>query len=109
MAEQPKSHDGRRRPEAHRAAMPAFSPDFLAEVRALEDVDAFVALMEERGIWLNRAAAEGVFLYLTTIGQDELSDGDLDGVTGGRGNGAPPSDEVLGDALRHLAAQLSAF
>ncbi len=91
----------------HRAqrSTPQFSPDFIKEVRECPSIEAFVELMDSRGIWLNRNAAEGVYLYLRSLGDAELSDDDLDGVIGGI-HADPLQDMAVQAELAHLSAQL---
>lgn len=61
-----------------------FSAAFIDEVGNCGDIDAFVALMERRGIWLNRNAAANVYEHLKSLsGKESLSDDDLSNITGG--------------------------
>ncbi len=86
--------------------LPHFSPSFVNEVRACASVDEFVELMEERGIWLNRNAADRVFRYLRFLGDARLSDDDLDAVSGGAHADEPIVDGALRAELENLAKQL---
>ncbi len=87
------------------AGLPQFSPAFIAEVGACQDVDEFRDLLERKGLWLNRNAADGVFSYLRSLSDHALHDDDLALVVGGVEN--PLWDESLRTTLQFLADQFS--
>ena len=74
-----------------------FSETFIDEVAGCDGVEDFVALMESRGIWLNRNAASNVYGHLRSLTGESLSDDDLSGVTGG----VFAYDSLIGDLVSH--------
>ena len=57
--------------------------ELLQLAQSCTDVDEFRTLMEDRGFWLNRKAAESAFFSLRQRYDEELSDEELTGVVGG--------------------------
>lgn len=74
-----------------------FSAAFIDEVAGCGGVEDFVALMERRGIWLNRSAASNVYHQLLSLTGGPLSDDDLSGVTGG----VFANDSLINDLINH--------
>lgn len=86
-----------------------FSPAFIDAVGACENVDAFVALMEQRGIWLNVNAATDVYQHLRSLSGALIDDESLSGVRGGVTMGPGALDEPLQAALQQLSEQLGSI
>ncbi len=108
MAEPAKRATSRTRKAGMAASangIPQFSPSFIAEVGKCDSVDSFRELLDHRGIWLNRNAAQGVYDYLRSLSGGMLSDEELAGVIGGVH--ADAADEAFISTLRVLADQLN--
>ena len=107
MARTPKRAQTRGRKtgtSADASGLPKFSPAFVAEVGKCDSVDAFRELLDRKGIWMNRNAAQGVYEYLHSLANPTLRDEELAGVMGGVGT--QPMDEAFVSTLRVLADQL---
>ncbi len=109
MVNRPRKHAPARAFPAKASQGPRFSPAFVNEVCACADVDEFVELMDARGIWMNRNAADGVYRYLRALGSALISDDDLSGVHGGAQDSNPLDDPAVRSALASLAEQLGAL
>ncbi len=106
MARRPAKREGTRAraKSADASGLPQFSASFVAEVGACDSVEAFRELLDRKGIWLNRNAAQGVFSYLQSLANPAVSDEELAGVVGGVAS--PLQDQGFIDTLRILSDQL---
>lgn len=89
--------------------LPNFSASFVDEVARCADVEAFRDLLERRGLWLNRQAAEDVFGYLrslVTSSGGAISDQELAGAVGGLEQPALAASPILMPLLSEVAHQL---
>ena len=86
--------------------MPQFSAAFVAEVAGCDDIATFQDLLERKGLWLNRRAAEGVFGYLHAMSDRQLRDEDLLPVVGGVSWSGVPDDQLVA-TLQILSDQLN--
>ena len=72
--------------------------DLQALISSCENVEDFQELLQKRGIWLNTKAAESAFNSLRSSQSEELTDDNLEAVTGGIGGygmGAMTLDTLL--------------
>ena len=80
--------------------------DLMESIMACKNVDEFETLLQQHGIWLNTKAAESAFNSLRFNQAEELSDENLEAVTGGIGMyGSGPI--TFDDLMRLLVSSVS--